>query len=105
AANAGSQPDGSCDDVDARACRTLGGVDMGAGTSCLSTPCGLITISACCLPAPAGCADLDVSVCAAQGGYPQGLGTTCATRDICDTQACCLADDSCLDVTLGECAS
>jgi spore coat protein A len=70
-------PSGSCAQVTATECSTLGGNFHGAGTSCATNPCGGVT-GACCLPS-GGCVVDTAAGCLARGGAYQGDAVTCAS--------------------------
>ncbi len=87
-------PNGTCQQVTAMMCSSLGGDFSGVGSSCSTGPCPAI-LRACCFDS-GDCLTLGPNECLALGGTPQGFGVPCAVGlcpDVCSGD---FNDDACV---------
>jgi hypothetical protein len=92
-----------CTDIPPSECLGGGGWPQGPGSSC--PPTGFCEQdTACCYPSSGEiCRDVvSPQSCIDQGGYPVAEGVMCSPG-LCDPQACCYSDGTCLNLPPYEC--
>ncbi|MCC6907031.1 MAG: lamin tail domain-containing protein [Phycisphaerales bacterium] len=95
-----------CEIRSAAACSGPGGgpkVFHGAGTSCVSSPCGDPGLGACCIAS--ACTTRIASTCTSAGGLFLGAGVACDANTCLVVGACCLLDGACAEFTSTACAT
>ena len=86
---------GTCQNVTAAACASLGGVFGGEGSTCTAQTCAANSCP-CCFVATGGCVTLPPASCVAAGGIAGPTGQTCTGYTCFPTGACCLLDGTCI---------